>query len=260
MSGRTGTMGGTAAAVNAERIKLSTIRSPLWTAVLAAVLSLGVAALQGATADRGVGLLPQGAATGVAVFGIPVLMILSAMVVTGEYRTGMIRTTYMATPNRTLVLAAKAFTAAVASGAFAAVLTIVAVVVARMAADPLRSAGLSLAEPGPWRIAGAVALIAMLSAVLGVAVGALLRHTAGAVAVLLMWPLLAEPILGNLPTLGSEFGRYLPFVNAFAFIDVQWLYPAYSMPWGGFGSLLYFVGIVAVAFIAAAAVVNSRDA
>jgi ABC-2 type transport system permease protein len=255
-----GVMGGAAAALNAERIKLSTIRSPLWTAVLAAVLSLGVAALEGANAYGAAGLSAQGAVTGVVIFGIPVLMILSAMVVTGEYRTGMIRATFMATPSRTLVLVAKGVVTALAGGAYAAVLVIAAVVAARSSADPLRSARLSLAEPGVWRVAVAVTLVAMLSAVLGVAVGALLRHTAGAVAVLLLWPLVAEPILGNLPNLGVEVGPYLPFVNAFVFLDVSWLFPVYSMPWGGFGSLLYFVAIVAAVFVAAVIVVNKRDA
>ncbi len=49
---------------------------------------------------------------GVAVFGVPVLMILSAMTVTSEYRNGVIRTTFAAIPNRTLVLVAKAVVAA----------------------------------------------------------------------------------------------------------------------------------------------------
>src|SRR6185295_20035348 len=101
---------------------------------------------------------------------------------------------------------------------------------------------------------------AALAAVLGVAVGALLRYAAGAVAVLLLWPLVAEPILGNLPNIGSEVGPYLPFGNAFVFAGVQWLYPVYSMPWDRLGSLVYFAAIVAVAFVAATVVVNRRDA
>ena len=248
------------AILNAERIKLATIRSPLWSAALAAVLGLGVAALQGASAYGAGGLPPESAVTGVAVFAVPVLMILSAMVVTGEYRTGMIRATFAATPNRTLVLVAKAVVAAVCSGVYSAVLVLGAVVVARMTADPLSSTGLSPAEPGVWRVVGAVALYAMLAAVLGVAVGALLRHTAGAVAVLLLWPLVVEPVLGNMPNLATEVGPYLPFVNAFVFTDVPWLFPGYAMPWGPLGSLVYFGLVVAAAFVAAAVVVNRRDA
>jgi energy-coupling factor transporter ATP-binding protein EcfA2 len=112
----------------------------------------------------------------------------------------------------------------------------------------------------PLRTVGAISLFAALAAVLGVAVAALLRHSAGAVAVLLMWPLVAEPILGNPPNIGSEVGPYLPFGNAFLFTGVVWLYPVYDMPWGERGSLLYFAAVVAVVFAAAIVVANRRDA
>jgi ABC-2 type transport system permease protein len=248
------------AALNAERVKLSTIRSPLWSCIAAAVLSLGVAALQGSSAYGAAGLPPEKAVVGVAVFGVPVLMVLSAMTMTGEYRSGMIRMTFAAIPNRTLVVVAKAVVAAAFSAAYTVVMVIGAAVVARMAADPLLAARLSLTEAGVWRVAGALALFAALAAVLGVGVGALLRYSAGAVAVLLLWPLVVEPILGNLPDVGSQIGPYLPFGNAFVFADVQWLYPVYSMPWDRFGSLIYFAAIVAVVFVAATVVVNRRDA
>jgi hypothetical protein len=248
------------AVLDAERIKLSTTRSALWTSAAVAVLSIGLAALQGSTAYGASPLPPGKAATGVAVFGVPVLMILAALTVTGEYRSGMIRTTFMATPNRTLVLVAKAVVAAMFSAVYAAALTIAAVAVGRLMAPPLFGSNLSLVDPGTWRLVGAISLFAALAAVLGVAVGALLRHSAGAVAVLLMWPLVAEPILGNLPNIGSEVGPYLPFGNVFLFTRVQWLYPVYDMPWGELGSLLYFAAVVAVGFAAAIVVVNRRDA
>jgi ABC-2 type transport system permease protein len=248
------------AVLDAERIKLSTTRSPLWSAVAVAGLSLGLAMLQGSTAYGAGPLPPEKAAMGVAVFGVPVLMILAAMTVTGEHRSGMIRTTFMATPNRTLVLVAKAIVAAVFSGVYTAVMVIGAVLVARMAAPPMVGSHLWVADAETWRAAGAIALYGMITAVLGVGVGALLRHAAGAVAVLLMWPLVVEPILGNLPNIGSEVGPYLPFGNAFLFTRVQWLYPAYAMPWGEIGSLLYFTAVAAVVFGAAVVVLNRRDA
>ena len=104
------------AVLDAERIKLSTTRSPLWSAVAVAVLSLGLAALQGFDRLRLSPLPPEKAAMGVAVFGVPVLMILAAMTVTGEYRSGMIRTTFLATPNRTLVLVGESRCRGVFSG------------------------------------------------------------------------------------------------------------------------------------------------
>jgi ABC-2 type transport system permease protein len=248
------------AVIDAERIKLSTTRSVLWTAAAVAVLSIGLAALQGSTAYGAAALPPERAAMGVAIFGVPVLMILAAMTVTGEYRSGMIRTTFMATPNRTLVLIAKAIVAAVFSAVYAAVMTVAAVAVGHLMAPPLMGSHMSFVDPQTWRLIGAITLYAALTAVLGVGVAALLRHSAGAVAVLLLWPLLVEPIVGNLPSIGSEVGPYLPFANVFRFIDVQWLYPAYAMPWGVVGSLLYFVIVVAVVYAAAIVVVNRRDA
>ncbi|MCP9272024.1 ABC transporter permease [Mycolicibacterium arenosum] len=248
------------AVLNAERIKLSTIRSPLWSALLAAVLSIGVAALQGAAAYGTAGLAPEQVSIGVAVFGVPILMILSAMVVTGEYRTGMMRTTFAATPNRTMVLAVKAVVAAALSSVYSAALVLAAVVMARLTSEPLQTTRLSLTDSGVWRVAGAVALYAALAAVLGVSVGALLRHTAGAVALLLLWPLVVEPVVGNLPNFGTEVGPFLPFVNAFIYTDVPWLFPTYVMPWGPVGSLVYFAVIVGAAAAAAVIVVNRRDA
>jgi ABC-2 type transport system permease protein len=246
--------------LESERIKLWTTRSVVWTAAVVAVLSIGLAALQGATAYGAAALPPERAVTGVAVFGVPVLMVLSAMTVTGEYRSGMIRTTYMATPDRTLVLVAKAAVALVFSAVYAASMTILAVVVAHLMAPPLSGSHLSFIQPETWRLIGAITLYAALTAVLGVGVAALLRHSAAAVAVLLLWPLLVEPVLGNLPDIGSEVGPYLPFANIFRFIDVQWLYPDYPVPWGEIGSLVYFIVVVAVIYLGAIIVVNRRDA
>src|SRR3954470_10476022 len=149
------------AVLNAERIKLTTTRSPLWSAIAVAVLSLGIAALQASTVYGPGPLKPQKAAMGVAVFGVPVLMILSALTVTNEYRSGLIRTTFMAVPNRTLVLVAKAVVAAALSGLYAALMVIASVLVAQLAAPSLIGGELVLSDPEVWRLVGAIALYAM---------------------------------------------------------------------------------------------------
>lgn len=238
-----------AAVTNAERIKLTTVRSPLWSAVAVAVLSLGTAALQRATAYEYQQMTPPTAALGVAVFGVPVLMVVAATTVTGEYRTGMVRTTFLASPDRTLVLIAKAVVAALFCGGIAAIMVLGSIVVA--AAE---------ITAGAWRTTAAIALYAGLAAVLGVGVAALLRHTAGAVTVLLLWPLMVEPLLGNLPGTGAQIGPYLPFANVFRFLEVQWLFPNFEAPWGPLGSLGYFAAVVFAVFIVAVVVVNRRDA
>lgn len=244
--------------LNAERIKLATTRSSLWIAAGVTALSLALAALQGSLASSP--LEPARAVLGIAVFGVPVLMVLASMTVTAEYRSGMIRTTFIAAPNRSLVLVCKAVVASVFSAVFALALAIGSVLTVRMVADVPAGADLSAASPEVWRVAGSVGLYAALAAVLGVGVGALLRAGPGAVAVLLLWPLVVEPMLSNLPDVGQQVGPYLPFANIFVVTEVPWLYPVYAMAWGPAGSLCLFVAVVAVVFGAAVAVVNARDA
>ena len=253
-------MTGMGAVLAAERIKLTTTQSPLWSVLAVAVLSLGLAVLQASTSYSGDAMPPEKAALGAVVFGVPVLMVLASMTVTGEYRSTMIRTTFTATPNRTQVLVGKAVVAAVFAGGCAAVMVALSIVVARLVATPRVGERLSLVDPAAWRTVGAVALYAALAAVLGVGVGTLLRAAAGAVAVLLLWPLVVETVLGTLPGVSPTVGPYLPFANAFVFIDVPWLYTAYPMRWGPWGGLAYFAAVVAVVFAAAIVVVNRRDA
>ena len=63
-----------------------------------------------------------------------------------------------------------------------------------------------LHRPGHLALIGAITLYAALTAVLGVGVAALLRHSAGAVAVLLLWPLLVRADTGNLPSMARKSG------------------------------------------------------
>ncbi|UXA14193.1 ABC transporter permease [Mycobacterium sp. SMC-8] len=247
-----------AAVLDAERIKLTTLRSPLWAALAATALSVGLAALQTSVASGYARLTVPEAALGVAVFGIPVLMIVAAMTVTGEYRSGLIALTFLATPGRTLVICAKAVVSAVFSAAWAAVMVLGAVSAARLTADPGVAAALTV--PATLGFAAKVALYAASAAVLGVGVAVLFRHTAGAVTVLLLWPLLVEPLLANLPGRGWQLGPYLPFGNALRFLDVQWLYPGFVMRWGPAGSLVCFAVLAGAVFVAAVITVNRRDA
>lgn len=244
-------------ALNAERIKLLTVRSALWSAAVAALLSLGIAALQASVAYDYERLTASTAALGVTVFGVPVLTVLAAMTLTGEYRSAMIATTFQAVPRRTVVMGAKAVVAAVFCALVAAAMVLASAGVVRVVAPP--DAGRSVTTD-LWSTAAGVALYAALAAVLGVGVAGLVRHTAGAVAVLLLWPLLVEPLLGNLPGRGAQIGPYLPFANMYRFLDVAWLFPTYVMRWDALGSLLYFAGLVGVVFAAAVVVVNRRDA
>lgn len=218
------------------------------------MLSLGIAALT--SANVGLRLLtPEAAVGGLVTVGVPVLMILSTLTITGEFRTGMIRTTFMATPNRTLVLGAKAVVAAVFSATVAVVTGIAAMALAKALADQPQ---LSLTNGDSWRTIGAIALYAALAAVLAVSLGALLRHAAAAITILLLWPFVVEPLLSSIPRVGDRVSPFLPFINAYEFIG-SGMYRDDRLLWGPVGALLYFVGFVAVLLVAGAFVTSRRD-
>jgi ABC-2 type transport system permease protein len=244
--------------LRAERIKLTSTRSSWWSVAVALVLSLGLAAIQplGTLSDEP--LPPERAAIGVAVFGVPVLMILAALTVTGEFRTGLIRTTFMATPNRTLVLGTKAVLTAGIAGASAATMSAASIAVVGALANETAGARMSLALAATWRPVGAIGLFGALGAVLAVGLAALLRHAAAVIGVLLLMPFVLEPLLGSLPRVGENVGPLLPFSNAFAFTKVPWL-PTYSMWWGPLGSLVYFAAVAGAVFVAGVIAINRRD-
>lgn len=265
----------------AERIKITTTKSPKWCTVIVIVLGLGLGAVIGLTSKASVNALqndisagrqpnptdaffPSVADTmsGVSGFGILVLMILAALAVTSEYRFGLIRTTFQAMPNRGGVLITKALLIGVFSAVLSAVLAIGAFYVAKAMAGPDAGVNLTLSGGDSWRAVYGIAIYAFLAMFLAVGVGALLRQSAAAIALLLLWPLLIESLLGAFGGFGRAVRPWLPFENINHFIGGggQPGAPAGDFHWGPWGSLLYFAVWVAVIFGASIAVVNKRDA
>ena len=91
---------------------------------------------------------------------------------------------------------------------------------------------------------------------LGVALGWLLRHTAGAIAVLVTLLLILEILVHLLPAPWPDrIAKYLPGEAGGALWAVR-PDPSSLAPWTGFGVLMAYVG---VAMIAAAVVLRRRD-
>lgn len=244
--------------IAAERIKLTSTRAPVWLALTVVVISLGLAAIQAAAALPYSTVGPDRAALGVAMFGVPVLMILSALTVTGEYRTGMIRTTFMATPLRSRVLVAKAVVSMTFSGMLAAAMSLGSMVLVRAMVNERQGGELVLSESGPWRTVGAITLYAVLAATLATGLGALVRHSAAAIAILLLMPFVVEPLVGVTPGVGSKVGPLLPFANANALTETPSL-QSFSMWWGPLGSAVYFAAVAGAVLATAVATVARRD-
>ena len=185
---------GFAQALAAEWTKLRTVRSALWTLAAMAASVLGIAVFVGATGS----LQPDdtvlgGSLTG-ATFGLLVGASVGVLVISRDYAAGTIGATLMACPRRGVVLAAKAtVTAAVLFAVALATCFLAWQVGTAMLPD-----GHAPGAPMPALLG--VALCFSVTGLLGLAVGTVLRHPAGAittmVAVLLL-PSMLGPLLGG---------------------------------------------------------------
>ena len=120
---------------------------------------------------------------------------IGAVTVLSEYSTGQIRTTFVAVPARTPVLVAKTVVVGVVMLGYGAIVAGTSFAVTQAILSG-RDIGLSLSYPGVWRVIVASALMAPVSALIGIGVGALIRHTATAIAslsfLLLLVPFLLD--------------------------------------------------------------------
>jgi ABC-2 type transport system permease protein len=243
-----------------ERIKLFTTRSPWWSMLLAVVLSVGFAALIAANinSDQPFGVAD---AEGGYQFGLVVMMVMASLAVTTEYRFGTIKTTFQAVPNRTSLLLAKTAVVAI----LAAVIGEIAAFASWGIAKIIHPAGtLALSSEATWRNVAGMGLVYFVTAVIAVAVGVLIRQTAGAVAILLIYTLLVENLVVLIPKIGDNIQKWMPFTVANNFLTAGSAQlggqgPAH-MPLGAWPSLLYFAGIGAVLLIIAIITANRRDA
>jgi ABC-2 type transport system permease protein len=158
---------------------------------------------QGVPLDTGAGIRNVTGAGGAAAQFVLILGILG---IAGEFRHGTISQTFLVTPDRGRVVAAKLVAFAAVGLAFAAVCSAVCLVVSLpwLAA---RNVPVSLFDIEVVRVLAGVFASGALYGMLGVAVGALIRHQVVAIVVALVWSSVVEGlIVGLLP----DVGRWLP--------------------------------------------------
>jgi len=196
------------ALIAAEWLKLRTTR--LLVAALPAAVALSMAAVAGMVfASHGPDLeTVEGVRRvfSVAGAGAIVLLVVGILVAAGEHRYGTASDTYLTTPQRSRVLIAKVTTAA-SLGTAVGIVTAAACVAAAAVAYRGESATLPLTDPDVWLILPSTAVYSALFAVLGVAVGALVRNQVAAVAGALAWLAIVDHTLVNL---APAIGRWLP--------------------------------------------------
>lgn len=240
--------------VAAELHKLRSTRLWLWLLLAAVALTALYASLLIGFADDGDTMTaplhtPAGQQTlfSVAAGGANTLVaVLAAIGITGEFRHRTATATFLTTPHRGRVVAAKLLTyAAVGVGYAVACLLVVAVI-----AWPwlgAKNVDLTLVGNGlPGTYAGVIADVTIF-AVIGVGLGALLRNQVATVVGLLVYRFVAEPIVTTVPAL-TEWTAYLPGSASAALTQVSLSTQDYLDPWlgglvlAGYGLLFAAVG------------------
>ena len=180
--------------------------------------------------------------------------LLGALSITGELRTGTIRPTFLVTPRRSRVVAAKVVAgmlAGVGVGLLAEALT----AGAEAAGLAARGIDIELGAGDYAQLLAGGALAAALFAAIGVGVGALVRNQVATVAGLCVWLLFVEPLLlGDVPAAA----KYAPEASAGAIAGAIQSQIADALVAPALGVLL-LVAYAALAAVGGAVVINRRD-
>ncbi|MGP3949690.1 ABC transporter permease [Streptomyces sp. 7N604] len=262
-------------ALASEWTKIRTVRSTMWTLGIMFTLVVGVGFLTALglnSSDTAQMPLLAGGLFGL-MLGQICIITLGVLVITSEYSTGMIRTTLTASPPRSRVLAAKAIVFFLLSFVMTTAATGLTALInsSMLSGKPAMeyaeipkesiSGGEVVASGSEWLGAtvGAGLYVALLG-LLSLAVGAMLRHSAGAITTMLgvvLLPLLLAlfMVTESLESVRDKLIEYSP-LNGLASL--------YRIPMdGGDGTgwdlLWVLAGVTAAALVGAFALLEKRD-
>lgn len=255
-----------AGVVRGEWIKLLSLRSTWWalasTTAVITLVALAAAASLNAMADdpalapgieqmHGAEVISSGFH-----FGMLTIAVLGALLITGEYATGMIRSTFAAVPTRIPVLAAKALTLVVLTAA----VTLVSVTLSYFVTMPqLSQYDLvpALDDPGTWRVFGGTLYSLIAAALFSLGIGTLLRSTAASVTAALTVLLLLPGILSFIRLDWVEtIVSYLPLPASSALLTTG----AAETQGAYLSTQASLIVMAAYAVVAAAVTLHRRDA
>jgi ABC-2 type transport system permease protein len=252
-----------------EWTKIRSVRSTVWTLIIFAVVSVGLTTLftwltiRAFDAGRGerrsatIAADPVGFILGTGLgLGQLAICVLGAMVITTEYSSGTIRASLLAVPRRIPILIAKCVV-------YAALVFVVAEVVSFAcffigAAIVHSHFQVSLSQPGVTRAVIGSGLYLTVLGLFALAIGALIRHTAGAIAAVIGLVLVIFPLTSLLPySWGEHIHAYTPTIAGQLITSDQAQAGQLLTPWQGFG---VFCGWTALLLIVGAYLLKRRDA
>jgi ABC-2 type transport system permease protein len=230
-------------AARMEWIKLRSLRSTWWALSLTVAGAVGIAVAVGVNTKDASADLTNNALAGISL-GLLLAGVLGVLLMTGEYTSGMIRATLTAIPNRSLVLAAKAAVFGVvmlAAGEAAAFIAFLA----GGAALPAKIPAPTLGQPGVLRAVVLGGAGYCLIGLIGLGLGAIVRHTPAAIAILVGGVyVLAQMVAAFAPAIMP----YLPVSIVANSLSVVQPVPIegqlhFLSPWAGLGMLCIYAAV-----------------
>lgn len=252
-----------------EWTKLRSLRSTIYTlgAFLAVVVGLGAARAGSAqvtfhdelSPEQQMGFDPFAEITFVpAVFGMLVVAVLGGLTMTGEHATGMIQASAAAVPTRGRLLSAKA----VVLGTVVFVAGLISALAHFFVSQAILRAGdvphVTLGEAATVRALIGVALFHTAAALIALAVGTLIRATAGAITIMIGGGLMVPTILPEMlpERLGELVQNFWPTA---AGLRVMYRDAGDQTLLGAWDGLLVMVGFTVALLAVAFAVFRRRD-
>jgi ABC-2 type transport system permease protein len=251
--------------VRSEWTKARTVPSTMWTLIAAAVIGIGLGALISAIAANHYAksslsnkLTWDPTSISTSGFAIAQLAIgvLGILLITSEYSTGAIGSSLAAVPRRGRLLGAKAVVLAILIFVAAEIITCISFFIGQALISG-HAPTATLGDPTVLRALIGGGLCGALLALMGLALGTLIRHAAGAIAVLVAILFVLPGIAAALPaSIEHTVQEYWPTEAGGQVTMVVHTANTLS-PWAGFGVFFLFVAVLSgLAF----ALLNRRDA
>ena len=227
------------ALIRSEWIKLRTVRSNITMSCFAVALPLLITLLTTAfigidsVDDQIVSAVLSGSGSlSVLLFGI-----IGVLAITQEYSQGTIRLTLAANPRRTRVFVAKGIVLAILSGGLTAFIILVGNTAGEAILDSRGAVG-KLSNDKMGQAYLGMIILSILVSLLGMAIGTLTRNPPSAVAVLVLWPLLLESLIGGLLSviISDQIFKWMPFQTGLIALQLE----DSDMDFGRWGSVGYF--------------------
>lgn len=186
------------------------------------------------------------------------LSVVGVLAISSEFGHGTIRPTLVATPSRPKVFVAKAVVLAVIAFIAGLVIGIVGYLVGYVLLSTRDARGLTFFENDGTLIVLLVGLplLFVLLTMFGYGLGLLIRNSAAAVTLAILWPILIETIIGTALAIGGidEPGKFLPYQSSLALVSAG---EADGFAYGRVGGGSFF-GIVVAVLVSLAIFINTR--